>query len=948
MVDSSMVMYMKWFVIPCYQTFLSTYTCQYDQVKHNATIELQNPNLQCPKGWFILHGVSKCYKIVQSSSVLTFTIARNQCRNMNSSLLNLQSHDTTIHDDAGPLIAFYEGMPIGNAYKIAIIKYIYLLKFLTRYCEANDVRLRILVTLSNKCAIAEYSMKGLINDWTAEPCGRYNQADTFICEKPSLPTSTMCDLNYYRCLDGTCVLTLYICDSVNDCVDGEDEMKCPSVVMKKASLSLHGDSLYLPCPLYHDCNSSESLVTPVKIHTICDGIYTGLNNINEDGICIQRNTEKLDLQSLIVNSHQSRFSHGFKNVTKVLQQLEYESYMYFRNKNITMLAEVADFKIRCHNSELSVKMADMCQIIPSVKDCVLKFRHRFCKLMLCAGMFKCGNHYCMHMSNVCDGHTDCLYGEDEEFCSNLACPGFLKCRGESRCISPQQICDGHVDCISSFDDEIQCNMCPSFCECVGYVLYCNIQNTLGNITHVKMVYSKAFIFRGVQSTLSLDMFNTLSGIYLDISKCDIQTIVFSYESSSLHQNLLFVDLGSNKIIEINFLLAEVLTNVIVLDLSYNYISVLTDKYFRLSDLVVFYIRNNPLTVMEITSSMTSLKYGDLQEIPFSWRMKVNTNNYKVEIAVTNSMICCLWPKQVKCSYSKQNERCYGLIHNSIKGILLIVLIILATAFATFVLIRTMYQLVYRKRIKINFNIAKLNFMGSNLFALLSLVCVSGLGMTKINIITWRISIGCHVINGLISMSLGTMFFLKTTSLFLVAMKLLFPFAHQCRWLSKTYVVYCLLWLICASFYTANIIISKFGADNEFDNFCTIGDCHIRGFYRLMYYFVCSIDLVCLIFVVVILRKVIIVLKEKNNMMPARKINLRKVFFNFSRQVVPQLCFMFFLFSILAVKVSTPSVQENYCNAVFLFVVPLVTILDSSLGILMWTFVKMQLHSLEPM
>ena len=932
MVHSHFTIYMEWFVIPCRMTFVSTYICQYNKVTHNATIELQNPNLPCPKGWFLLDGVYKCYMTVQSSPTTTFKIAENQCRNMNSSLLNVNVYDTTILKG----LAVHKGMAVGSADTTAVIKNVPLLNFLKSYSKENDAYMRIIVALNEKCVIGSYSSKQFSLYWAVELCLANNQADIFICEKPSLPPSSTCDLKYYQCLDGTCVLMLYVCDSVNDCVDGEDEIKCPSVVTGEASLSLQNDSLYLPCPLYHICNSSESLVTPVKIHTICDGINAGLNNINEHDMCIQRNIATLDLHSLITDTYfKMKYPSFFRKKNNSLQVV-YENY---KHQNITMkdelLADQPDFKIPCHNSKHSVKLADMCQVVPSVKQCALKFRHRFCKLMLCPGMFKCGNPYCIYMSHVCDGHMDCPYGEDETFCSNLVCPGFLKCRGESRCISPQQICDGHIDCISSFDDEIQCNNCPKLCKCAGYLLYCTIDNTLGNITHISMVYSKAFIFYGVQSNFSLDMFDTLSGIYLDISRCEIKTIFYSTESHSLHQNLLFSDFSSNQIIEIKFLLAEVLSNVIVLDLSYNYITVLTYKYFRLTQLVVLYIRNNPLTLIEITSTMTSLKYGDLQGIHFNWRMKVNTNNYSVEIAVTDSIFCCLWPKQVKCWFSKQTERCHGLIKNSIKGILLITLHVLATALATVVLTRTVYQLKHRKYIKRNFNIAKLNFMASSLFVLFSLVGLSALGMTQINIITWRKSIGCHIINGMMSLSLGTMHFLKTTALFIVAMKLIFPFAHQCRWLNGTYLVCCLVYLICVLLYIVNICISNFiQIDNEFDKFCTIGDCHIRGFYRVMYYCICLTDLFCLIFFVAILIKITIVVKDKNKVTLAKKVSLPKVLLNFTRQIIPQFLFMLFLYSIFFVKVSTESTQENYCNAVFLFVLPLVIILDSILGIMM--------------
>ena len=957
LVDANPLLYMKWFVIPCQRTFISTYRCEYTKLNENATRNLQNSNLPCTKGWFGVDGVNKCYTAVQSSPYMMLSAAKNQCAIMNSTLLGLVGYGTVgnkndlkmidvLHELLGnntTKLELYKEVLLGIYNRIALNQSNFLLSFLYHYCYANDVDMRVLVTVNEKCAVAEYSNKTITQSpqWTAEFCSRYIQADTFICEKPSQPHSTMCDLNYYRCLDGTCVLTLYVCDSVRDCVDGEDEMNCPPVVLQKASLRLQNDSLYLPCPLYHSCNSS--FVTPVKIHTICDNMLNPwLTNFNEHEMCIQRNIDKLDLHSLILNSYHKidqQFSISSK-MENLLQKIQHEKNdtMYFSEKGIAMeivsFSDTTYFKIRCHNNENLVKVADMCKIVHTVNQCALKYRHRFCQLMSCPGMFRCRGTYCIYMSAVCDGQTDCPYGEDEEACTHLSCPGFLKCRGESRCISPQQICDGHVDCKSSFDDEIQCNNCPHFCKCDGYVLSCNLQNTLGSVTKITMVHSKAYIFSGVQSSVSLDVFNTSSGIFLDVSDCAIQDIVFSIKSHTVHQHLLFCDISNNTLMGIKFLLAEVLRKVIVLDLSYNYISALTSKYFRLAYLIVLYIRHNPLTLIEITNSMISLEYCDLQNVLFNWGMKVITNNFKVEIMVTNSMICCFWPKEVKCLYVIQNERCYGLINNSAKKIIFLSIVILATSLNAFVSIRTVYEKMHKKHIKSNYITAKLNFMVSSLFAAMSLTVLSVLGMIQINVITWRKSIGCHIINGAMSLSLGTMFVHKIISLFLVAMKIIYPFAHQCLWVNKTFLVCSITWLVGVIFYSVNIGIVILQKDHEFDKFCTICDCHIRGFYRLMYYFICSVDLFSILFFIVIFGKTILVLIEKNKQFPSRKINLPKILFGFVKQIVPQLLFILFLYSIPLVKIISQFLQENYCFAVFLFVLPFVIICDSLLAITM--------------
>ena len=106
-----------------------------------------------------------------------------------------------------------------------------------------------------------------------------------------------------------------------------------------------------------------------------------------------------------------------------------------------------------------------------------------CQYVICPGMFKCTNFYCIYMSAVCDGQSDCYHGEDEQFCTNISCPGLLKCRRENRCVSEKEICDNHPDCILSSDDEIMCQICAEGWMCNGYMAHCSInQDALTQMT----------------------------------------------------------------------------------------------------------------------------------------------------------------------------------------------------------------------------------------------------------------------------------------------------------------------------------------------------------------------------------------------------------------------------------------------------------------------------------
>ena len=185
------------------------------------------------------------------------------------------------------------------------------------------------------------------------------------------------------------------------------------------------------------------------------------------------------------------------------------------------------------------------------------------------------------MSLVCDGHKDCIYGEDEASCTNPSCPGFLKCIGESRCNSPEQICDGHVDCVMSFDDEITCGYCPTFCTCDGYVSYCTVDNRTDIVT-ITGIYSKGVILKREKTILSIDIFVTLSLLFIDVSECEINQINFTSHNHTLYQKILFSNFSGNLINDSTFLRAELLSKLVVVDISSNFISALTSNNLQLN------------------------------------------------------------------------------------------------------------------------------------------------------------------------------------------------------------------------------------------------------------------------------------------------------------------------------------------------------------------------------
>ena len=145
-------------------------------------------------------------------------------------------------------------------------------------------------------------------------------------------------------------------------------------------------------------------------------------------------------------------------------------------------------------------------------------------------MFKCDHYYCLHMSAVCDGHSECQYGEDEKYCGNMTCPGLLKCRGEKRCVCDQEICDGNSDCLVSRDDEIMCGRCIDGCECNVYTALCDADKFMfesGELTHIK-----GLVVTTTQSQLRIKNLDLTALIYINISRTTIEDIHINRSLSS--------------------------------------------------------------------------------------------------------------------------------------------------------------------------------------------------------------------------------------------------------------------------------------------------------------------------------------------------------------------------------------------------------------------------------
>uniref|UniRef100_A0A6P8Q1I7 MAM and LDL-receptor class A domain-containing protein 1 n=1 Tax=Geotrypetes seraphini TaxID=260995 RepID=A0A6P8Q1I7_GEOSA len=79
---------------------------------------------------------------------------------------------------------------------------------------------------------------------------------------------------------------------------------------------------------------------------------------------------------------------------------------------------------------------------------------------------QCANQECIPSLFKCDGVPDCQFKEDETNCSSKECfNGSLYCESTNTCVHVSQRCDGVTDCIDFSLDESSCSECPvEYCK----------------------------------------------------------------------------------------------------------------------------------------------------------------------------------------------------------------------------------------------------------------------------------------------------------------------------------------------------------------------------------------------------------------------------------------------------------------------------------------------------
>ena len=800
-----------WATLPCDDTVNAAFVCQ----KNRRRAEIYNPaptTETCEQGWFLLKGTGKCYIALKPSFNISYWHASNECKSINSSILSMtvssypQETNRMLRLRLGDLTppSKYSGFLTVNRHNLTssvfgqpllrnfphnriayVLQYIIIIKQRERNRFVPEID--IFANFSTQCGIIKYIPNGwpllnkftrFINGWGAKyrSCYKNYKVDILVCEKKSQPYIMTCQTGHYQCKDLTCILLIYSCDKEHDCFDGSDEINC-----NIRSEMVSGDllSFSVPCQLTHNCSQAISELN-MFIHSICDGIYTNMLLIDEIIFCKDNYLPKGYIGSMQV--HESSLLVR-KNTTSGLQDRKRVDREILHAKPSISQAHASTNNINAKSYNL-IDIADICYT--NVRSISNTFGDKLmvCPPMLCPGMFKCKLFHCIHLATLCNGQQDCLYGEDEALCDQLVCPGALKCRGENRCVGAENLCDGNADCLYTFDDEVWCPNCPVGCTCEGYVLFCKDAILLENMeeSDATLYYFRSILIGISIDTLNLNAFPLHHILYIDASSCSLKSVIANQSDYSPNMyRLLISDLSKNKLTSLTFLTHHLFKILHILDLSNNLFTNVIADSLKIFHLVILKLNGNPIKSISFKIAFVAMRLVQLRQIPLDSDLTIFVHK-QCWAFVTNPLICCILPTINKCiSESNKAVKCFGLFKHQQQIAFGVILFLVLIIFFFCVVMTYRLELFSQRTKRYNF-IAALNAEICNVIFILYLVSLEFADIMGVNVVIFRKSPICAILSVAVFTTIHSSLALKTISLIIVVIKIVYPFKHECRWL----------------------------------------------------------------------------------------------------------------------------------------------------------------------
>ena len=960
-----------WIVIPCDTIFEATFICENVVISSpiNFSLILNPLNAHmCEDGWILMSDSNKCYVLLTApKGELSFAQTSNVCSSANGSVLSVNTfRRPDVYTESGQHLlrilrytTHNKTLSVASTFKLqdsaAIMDLLFgqplrrvtierSLSYLLYIAENGELLpLKFVSIVNDKCGIIvvsywstrfqKYLDDRFSDGWGAKyrPClSKISHISAIICEKKSVPYKPLCPRGYFSCADSGCILSVYVCDGVNDCFDKSDENVC-----KHSTLQLN--TIILPCILTSKCMVLKSDIL-VYIHAICDGrnVYE-ISYLNT--LCDQN--KKVSIKT---HAMQNNFYFGsqqvFKQTTQIIMNL-YKTELYFQrqrvsenvdspNPNITMIS-VSKYMVPCRLSGNKVYLEDRCKISVHSTPCNYGNVPILCQHVVCPGMFKCTGFYCIHMSAVCDGHSDCFHGEDEKHCTDLVCPFSLKCRSENRCVSQKEICDGHLDCIFSADDEIMCHPCVDGCQCAGYVAYCTMIDNIRYDQIITMLHLKGLVIKTTCTSLYVKKLKLASLSYLNISHSRIESVKLN-GTTSTNISFIFIDFSYNSIMSTLFLRDPIFSNVTFLNLQYNLVTHFGDEYTKLNYLTALYMNHNPLVFIYLNHQqlLIRLKLVNILYVKFKPNMIVyftKRDISNVTIYVSESTVCCLFPQNINCTGHFNIAKCFGIIEHNIMKLSFYFLAVGALMLSLSSLVTRIIIELKNKSHTNNIKIIKSNLIIAEIVFSTYLICLVISNIIDVNVVEFRKHLFCMFLNASCFITFDVYFLFKAMQIIIIVLKIMYPFRHQCRWLLFIGMVCGMSWLFVTALYIINTV-QRYMINKVifFDKLCSFAECDDNSTHYMLPITDAIINMMCLISIVISLIVFFICLrihsKATQGMYSSVRIFPIHIVFKLSRPVYSDLLLRVYILLMFSSHKIGYYFNQNTCLISFIILAPI--------------------------
>ena len=406
-----------WITIPCDKKLKVSYFCQYSSLPSDSRVATRTViNRTCSDNWFLLKGSETCALIfANDNSKISYHDSQYMCSLHNASLFNVNALDRNDTNGIPTLLKSHLlGRLMENVYMQRTVQDMsalniqnmlfgrrllltspqsmlpsILLISIDKARNENDESMSFFARFNNTCSLVEYSKISLSytsderDAWGVKcrPCSKRINVSGIICVKPSEIKVIICQQLHFQCRDKTCILQIYTCDHVADCLDNSDEDMCVYNVSDK----LTDQFVTMPCSSSSECGSSTK--SKKRVHEICDGLYSNDTFLREEDVCVTYNH---NIIVPITTEHKTK-SSKFTISNKKLLMLFLHERMYTCGKQSNMFSgqtnysHANDIILQGGLSKTNSKINDYCGFnvnkpLSSPKSLLI------CHVVLCPGM----------------------------------------------------------------------------------------------------------------------------------------------------------------------------------------------------------------------------------------------------------------------------------------------------------------------------------------------------------------------------------------------------------------------------------------------------------------------------------------------------------------------------------------------------------------------------------